>query len=225
MQTKTPTKPLNFTQRLKEIDLFFEGRGKEHKTLQRVVEKLEKAKISYAIVGGMAVNIHGMIRTTKDVDLLLTQPGFEEFCRRFVPKSYDPVPGRPRRFYDRRFEVHIDILITGLFPGSGAPGPVAYPDPANVGQPVEHGCVIDLPALIQLKLAARRHYDWGDVVNLIRVHNLDEGFQAKLHPSLHRDYIECLEEKRREDEYERRQDAAVEALLKKQPQAAAEEEE
>lgn len=46
----------------------------------------------------------------------------------------------------------------------------------------------------------------GDVVNLIRIHNLDESYQDKLHPSLHSDYIECLEEKRREEEYEARQD-------------------
>ena len=39
-----------------------------------------------------------------------------------------------------------------------------------------------------------------------------ESFQARLHPAVHRDYLECLEEKRREDEYEARQDEAVERL-------------
>jgi hypothetical protein len=58
--------------------------------------------------------------------------------------------------------------------------------------------------LVQLKLAARRYSDFGDVVFLIRVHNLDESFAEQLHPSVRRDYIECLEEKRREDEYEAR---------------------
>ena len=32
----------------------------------------------------------------------------------------------------------------------------------------------------------------------------DEAFKEKLHPSVQPDYIECLEEKRREDEYEER---------------------
>ncbi len=68
---------------------------------------------------------------------------------------------------------------------------------------------VDLPTLIQLKLAARRYYDFGDVVNLIRVHKLDEAFLTNLHPSLHRDFIECLEEKRREDHYEARSDQAL----------------
>jgi hypothetical protein len=79
-----------------------------------------------------------------------------------------------------------------------------------VSETIERIRVVDLPTLIQLKLAARRYQDFADVVNLIRVHNLDESFQAKLHPALHQDYIECLEEKRREQEYEARQDEALE---------------
>src|SRR5262245_15049229 len=110
-------RPFNFWQRLKEIDMFFEGRSREHKTMRRLVQKLAKANIPYAIMGAMAVNAHRYERTTKDVDLLLTREGFEEFRRRFVPRSYDPVPDRPRRFLDRRHKVTFDILVTGLFPG------------------------------------------------------------------------------------------------------------
>ena len=60
---------------------------------------------------------------------------------------------------------------------------------------------------VELKLAAGRHKDFGDVVELIRIHNLNESFCNQLHPSLHDDFIECLEEMRRELEYERRQDS------------------
>ena len=213
--TVVPIKrPFSFSRRLKEIDLFFEGRGKEHKTMRRVAEKLEKAGIPYAVIGGMAVNAHGMERTTGDVDLLLTPEGFADFRKRFVPKAYDAVAGRPRRFYDRRHACGIDVLVTGLFPGSGKPGPVSFPDPTAVGETIENIRVVDLPTLIQLKLAARRHTDFGDVVNLIRVRNLDESFLIRLHPSLHQEYIECLEEKRREDEYEARQDQQFEEHLR-----------
>jgi energy-converting hydrogenase A subunit M len=64
---------------------------------------------------------------------------------------------------------------------------------------------VDRATLIQLKLAARGHQDFADVVNLIRAHNLDESFLANLHPAVHQDFIECLEEKQHEDEYEARQ--------------------
>src|SRR5262249_19854553 len=120
-RSKAGTRFGNFWERLKEIDMFFEGRGREHKTMRRIVKRLEKAKIPYAIVGGMAVNAHGHERTTKDVDILLTVEGFDEFCRRFVPRYYNRIPKRACRFLDRSNEVNIDILVTGKFPGSGKP--------------------------------------------------------------------------------------------------------
>ena len=64
---------------------------------------------------------------------------------------------------------------------------------------------VNLVTLITLKLCAHRHQDFADVVNLIGVHDLDESFADRLHPTLRRDYIECLEEKRREDEYTARE--------------------
>jgi hypothetical protein len=191
----------DFFRRLKEIDLFFAGKDPVHQTMRRLVRRLKRAGIPYAVAGGMAVNAHRYERTTKDVDILLTREGFAEFTARFVPKHYRPVPGFSRRFVDRVNEVTVDILQTGLFPGSGKPGPVAFPDPAAVAELVRSISVLDLATLIQLKLAARRHRDFGDVVELIRFNNLDETFANRLHPTLRRDYIECLEEKRREDEY------------------------
>jgi hypothetical protein len=191
-------------QRLKEIDRFFQGKDPVHQTMRRAAKRLERVGIPYAVVGGMAVNAHRYRRTTGDVDLLLTEEGFEEFCQQFVGKNYARVPDRPFRFIDRTNKITVDILVTGLFPGSGDPGPIAYPDPDDVSETIDKVRVLNLEALIQLKLAARRHKDFGDVVELIRFNNLDESFAERLHPSVRRDYIECLEEKRREDLYEAR---------------------
>ena len=195
----------SFNECLREIDMFFEGRDKVHDTMNRLVAALDAEGISYAIMGGMAVNVHGHERMTKDVDVLLTQEGFETFRTKFLGTLFDPVAGRPRRFSDRQNGVTLDVLVTGRYPGSGKPGPVAFPDPETAGEVLDNKRVINLATLIQLKLAARRYQDFADVVSLIRVHNLDESYQARLHPSLHRDYIECLEEKRREEEYEARE--------------------
>ncbi len=193
---------IRFRDRLKEIDMFFQGKDPVLQTMRRLARKLEKAGIPYAIVGGMAVNAHRYRRTTGDVDLLLSAPAFTEFRGRFVGKSYDNVSGRPLRFRDRVSGVTVDILVTGLFPGSGKPGPIAYPDPEKVCEIIDKYQVVNLKTLIELKLAAQRYRDFGDVVELIRFNNLDESFARKLHPSVRRDYIECLEEKRREDLYE-----------------------
>jgi hypothetical protein len=75
---------------------------------------------------------------------------------------------------------------------------------------------IDLAALIQRKLVARRHQDLADVVKLIRTHNLDESFLSRLPPPAHRDFIECLEEKRRDDEWEERTDRQLEEMMRQQ---------
>jgi hypothetical protein len=201
--------PWTVADRLKEIGMFFNGTDPVHVTMRRVAERLEQAGISYAIVGGMAVNAHGHRRTTGDVDLLVTAEGFDSFLKLLASGDFERVPGRARRFLDRVTAVTFDLLITGRFPGSGRPGPIAFPDPAAVKQQIGNLPYVDLTTLIQLKLAARRHKDFGDVVELIRTHGLDESFADKLHPSVRGDYTECLEEKRREDEYEAREDEAV----------------
>jgi hypothetical protein len=208
----TSAEPANlgrFASRLEEVEMFFEGSDRVHQAMRRVVERLEQAHIQYAIVGGMAVNAHLHSRTTKDVDLLLTADGFAALRNLVAEGVFDAEPGRPRRFMDRATGVWFDILVTGLFPGSGLPGPIAYPDPTQVSQTIDKLKVVNLPTLVQLKLAAGRYQDFADVVNLIRANQLDESFQNHLHPSIHADYIECVEEMRREDEYEARQNRAV----------------
>ena len=194
----------DFWQQLRELDMFFQGKDPVHQTMRRVARRLERKGIPYAVVGGMAVFAHKHRRATNDVDILLTREGFEEFRQLFVPKDYATVPKRTRRFVDRASKVTLDVLVTGMFPGTGKPGPIAYPDPAEVTEIKARVRVINLKTLIQMKLAARRYQDFADVVALIRAHDLDESFADQLHPSVRRDYIECLEEKRREDEYEER---------------------
>jgi hypothetical protein len=205
--TRPPNKPaydpktFNFLKRLQEIGVFFEKRSPQHKTMRRLARRLKTAGIPYAIMGAMAVNAHGAERTTSDVDVLLTPEGLDRFREKFVGKLYEPIEGRPRRFRERQSGVTVDFLVTGRYPGIGKPGPIAFPDPAAASEEIGKISVVTLPQLVQLKLAARRYYDFGDVVFLIRTHNLDESFVRQLHRSVHRDFIECLEEKRREDEY------------------------
>ena len=201
-----------FDRRVAEIDMFFQGTDPVHRTMQRVSEVLDRARISYAIIGGMAVNAHRHQRTTKDVDFLLTSEGLTAFIALRGSEGFEPAPGHARRFIDRQTGVSFDFVITGLFPGSGKPGPIAFPHPDAVSEIIDQKRVINLPRLIELKLAARRHKDFGDVVELIRVHDLSESFADQLHASVRGDFIECLEEKRREDEYEARQDRALGSL-------------
>jgi hypothetical protein len=203
-------KPCTFSQRLKEIGMFFQKRDPVHQAMRRTARRLEKAGISYAIMGAMAVNAHGAERTTSDVDVLLTKEGLDRFRQEFVGKFYDPVPGRSRRFVERKSGVGVDVLVTGHYPGRGGPKPFALPHPDDASEEIEKTRVVTLSQLVQLKLAAGRYYDFGDVTFLIRVHNLAESFLERIHPAVRRDFLACLdearEEKRREEEYEARED-------------------
>src|SRR6516164_1493517 len=86
-------KPRDFLKRLKEIDMFFAGRGQPQQSMRRLARNLKKAGVPYAIMGGMAVNAHGAERTTGDVDVLLTPEGLERFQQAFLGKQYDRAEG------------------------------------------------------------------------------------------------------------------------------------
>ncbi len=200
------TVEFNFLERLKEIDMFFAGSAPVHQTMQRLTRQLQHAGIAYAVMGGMAVNAHGARRTTDDLDVLVAPEGLQQFRQEIFGEGYEqPSPRRPRLFMDRQNNVIIDFLVTGLFPGRGEKVAFAFPDPTEASEELNHIRVVTLVQLIQLKLACRRYQDFGDVVHLIRVHHLDELFLDRLHPSVRSDYIECLEEHRRDEEYKARE--------------------
>jgi hypothetical protein len=174
--------------------------------MRSVAATFERHQIAYAILGGMAVNAHRHVRTTGDVDFLVRTESLATIRTLASQGVFTAAPGRTRRFVDPATGIHFDVLITGAFPGNGKPGPIAFPDPTSVAEVKNQLPVVNLKTLVELKLAARRHKDFADVVDLIRANDLDESYLAQLHASVHRDFVECLEEKRREDEYERRQD-------------------
>ena len=140
--------------------MFFDGTDSVHQTMRRIAATLESAGISYVIVGGMAVNAHRHARTTEDVDFLISAAGWAAFKTFVAGGHFHPTPGRPRRFADPVTGIFFDVLVTGGFPGTGLPGPIAYPDPADVAVTIDGFRVVDLPTLVQLKLAAGRYQEF-----------------------------------------------------------------
>jgi hypothetical protein len=191
-----------FQERLKEIDRFFAGCSQVHKAMRRLVLRLERFEMPYAIVGGMAVNAHGHRQTTDDVDVLLKEEDFVRFEKLFLKTKYDLASGRRWRLIDRINGIPVDIVLTGTAPGYFRPVPIVYPDPTAEADLIDHVSYLNLRRLIEVKLAMRRYRDLGDVAALIRVHDLTGAFVEQLHPTLHGDYLLCLEEKRREEAFE-----------------------
>jgi hypothetical protein len=58
-----------------------------------------------------------------------------------------------------------------------------------------------LQRMIENRLARRRYKDLAEVVDLIRENNLEESYADSLPASLRADFMECLEEIRRDDAF------------------------
>ncbi len=178
-----------------EIDLFFMQQGKVYETLQRLAQKLPNAGIDYALIGGMALAIHGYVRLTQDVDLLMNEAGLAQFQKMLVGRGYIAAfPGARKMFLDTITGVKVEIITTGEFPGDGKPKSVQFPEPAAISIELDGMKVTRLETLIELKLASGltapdRLKDLADVQELIRMLNLPEQLGLQIDRSVRDEYV------------------------------------
>jgi hypothetical protein len=188
----------SFDSTLREASEFFMGGGDVRKAMKRLAERLTAESIPYAVLGGMALGEHGYVRMTDDVDIVVTRTGLDRFVSTCVGRGYTPAfPGATRTFRDAETGVRVEILVTGDYPGDGKPKPVSFPDPATSAVDVGGIRVLELPRLIEVKLASGmsapdRLRDLADVQELIRAERLDEGFAARLDASVREKFLELL---------------------------------
>jgi len=154
--------------------------------LHAITSKLDAMGVSYAVVGGMALNAHGYRRTTVDVDILVTRDSSKKIHEQLDGLGYiPPFPGS-RNLRDTATGVRIEFLITGEFPGDGKPKPIAFPDPATASVEIDGIRYLRLENLIELKLASgmtnpNRLKDLADVQELIRTLRPDRSLGERLH--------------------------------------------
>lgn len=143
--------------------------------------------IDYALAGALSLAAHGFVRVTEDVDILLTPDGLQRFKNSWLGRGYVNLRPGGKAVRDTENGVKIDFLLTGDFPGDGAPKPVAFPDPGVSF--VESGGihVLTLPRLVELKLASgmtapHRLQDLADVQRLVAIRHLPRQLADDLHP-------------------------------------------
>lgn len=191
---------------LRGADDYFMGKSPVHAAVARIAKALSEANIPFAVAGALAVNEHGHVRMTEDVDILLTRDGLERFKRLWLGRGWiEQFPGS-RGLRDATDGVRIDVILAGDFPGDGKPKPVAFPDPAEAGAAREGIPFLTLPALLTLKLASgmtspQRPRDFDDVIQLIRKNSLGRDYAGQLHPYVREKYLELWELAQINDEY------------------------
>lgn len=163
---------------------------------QRCHEALAEAKIPHAVVGGVAVCLHGYQRNTVDVDLLVRKEDAAAIRQTLGDAGF--------AWDESQVEFHspggipVQCILTGDRPGKGAE--FLLPDPAAKGTITEiDGLpVLSLARLIETKIACgqgnlrRTHKDLADVVELIIARRLNSSFARHLHRSVRAAFRELV---------------------------------
>ncbi len=181
---------------LRQIDEFFMKTGPVQQTLHNLAQRLSEEDIDYAVIGGMALALHGLVRPTQEVDILLTKEGLVRFQEVLVGRGYLPgFTGARKHFRDTETGVPVEIITAGEYPGDGKPKPVVFPEPAEVAEDVGECGVVRLESLIELKLASglsaehRRLRDLADVQQLIETLDLPRDLSNRLNQSVQGEYL------------------------------------
>ncbi|MBI4614477.1 MAG: hypothetical protein HY720_12770 [Planctomycetes bacterium] len=155
------------------------------------------------LFGAVALQHHGYVRHTEDIDILITPEGLDRFHACLVGRGYLPrFSGSRKKIRETTRHVDIDLFAAGERGGPEALGFV-FPDPRGEGfLEVEGLRFPDLAMLVTLKLvsgaAPHRLKDLADVLELIKAIGLDESLADRLLPALRAKYLELLQAARQE---------------------------
>src|SRR4051794_35197631 len=75
---------------LREGSMHFEKESAVFKALIHIAKRLDQLNIPYAVVGGMALFLHGFRRFTEDVDLLVTRESLQVIHEKLEGLGYLP---------------------------------------------------------------------------------------------------------------------------------------
>lgn len=189
------------------LGAYFMNKSPVHLAAEEIARHLDEAGIDYAIAGALSLGVHGFVRATEDVDIIVTREGLEKFKDRWLGRGYVNLRAGGKPVRDTTHNVRIDFLLAGDFPGDGKPKPVAVPDPKAAAVAGEKYRVVSLPTLIELKLASgmtapHRMQDLTDVMRLIHVTQIPRDFADKLDPYVREKFAELWQlAQHTDDEY------------------------
>ncbi len=160
--------------------------------LREVTSALGREGIPYAVVGGNAVAAWvsradpSATRTTKDVDLLVNRRDLEPITRVMKTLGFEREDLRSLVMFidpeepSRRAGVHLIWAGELVRPSYACPAPMvseSVTDPQGFS-------VLDLPALVRMKLTSLRDIDRVHIADLARVGLIDESVRASLPDAL-----------------------------------------
>jgi hypothetical protein len=173
--------------------------GRFGRVIRSLEQVLSATRGEAVLAGGWAVWRHGYLgRVTQNVDIVLAADRIDEFLRVAEVSGFERLavtPGRWPKLRHKETDIQVDILPEGGRPGvQSRLAPTTIPHPKQLGATDSTLCYIQLPHLIELKLAAGRLRDDADVVELLR-ENLDQVPLIRQHLSqVHADYAAAFDQ-------------------------------
>lgn len=161
----------------------------EVRSIEAIISALNSAEVRYLIVGGLAVNAHGFVRLTRDVDIVLAlDPGnaarglnalLATGYRMSIPASAEDFANAEIREDWRRTK---DMIVLKLWSDEHRRTPVdifvyepfEFARELTVATSMEvcpglRAPVVSLPTLLQMKRDAGRPHDLIDIEELQRM--------------------------------------------------------
>jgi len=160
----------------------------EVRSIEAIVSALNDANVRYLIVGGLAVNAHGYVRLTRDVDIVL-QLGFvnaERGLNALLAAGWQlAIPAKPDEFADpairERWRSEKNMIVLKLWSDHHGRTPIdifvyePFPFDEEFGKamhaeiaPGVTAPVVSLETLLQMKKDAGRPLDLIDIEELTR---------------------------------------------------------
>jgi hypothetical protein len=161
---------------------------------------LRAAELAHAIVGGVAVCLHGYRRNTVDLDLLIRQADGDKVRAALEGAGYRWLADTAE--FIGPVNVSVQLLVSGERAGKDSEVRLPEPDSPGVTIEIEGLAVLSLARLIETKLACglgsprRTHRDLADVVELIAVHHLDSSFARNLHKTVRAAFRKLVQQAR-----------------------------
>src|SRR3989304_888932 len=96
---------------LRESEELYQGEGRLKKTYDRFAKYLDDLGVSYSLVGGYALILHGVRRFTEDIDLLVSLEGLDRIHKKLIGRGYIQVAPEGRNLRDVETGVQIEFLV------------------------------------------------------------------------------------------------------------------
>jgi hypothetical protein len=161
----------------------------EIRSVEAIVSALNAARVDYLIVGGLAVNAHGFVRLTRDVDLVLrlTAENAARGLQTLLAIGYQmSIPEKPEAFADEatraRWREEKQMIVLKLWSDEHRRTPIdifvyePFPFSEELARamrleisPGVSAPVVALSTLLEMKRAAGRPQDLIDIEELERM--------------------------------------------------------